>query len=941
MLMKNSTFRLLMVACIVFVASYANAQVKLGDKVEVGQTYVVDETTQSSTLTISFNTNKPASSYEETADTTIFSWSTCQNNKGFQAAVYAADTANAPKVNPNDKFKVRSGRFRSNENPGHVTSVASLQELLMKWQEVNPGSPDSAVYTVNAPSACLFDVDGDTTNQAYGIHPGIYKKLENEVVFRFAGMLLTSDLQFSLDTYDEGNTGKTASYDLEVKFGSIDTTITNFYVTGSGKKEVKVAEAAGLTMDDLSFQSEVHIILKTNGTDTPIQEGVYDPTVVMDDITVTFGLPSWVDPAVGLLEDSTVTNMDAPATGVLNEESTFGIHLQDKNRVASLNIINNLPGNDEYSEPKITFLDTLGVMANDGSGNYTVPVDYTITPSTYNSDNGTWSEPYITIAAPSSGAADDDIMFYFKYTPKSTSAEPETFEINNGIRVWYDYYLKGVEPVAQEWNISDDAFNALGELSADTTINGLTIYADDDKTVTIEENGKSIGGMDFTYRLKFGGSARFTDGVPSARVLAFDVTGNTMITVAAMSSSSSSDRELAIAAGSEDNVIATFPAMGASIGKKDYYYKGGPTTIYMYSPSSGVNVYYIKATPLSMVASKIVYFGATAPGSILPSDSTLIQSLTDAGNDVTYMDDNDAVGTFDYSPYDVVVFGESCSSSKVVPFGTESNYPIPSVVLEPLAPRDGKWGWWDAASDASVYVDDASAATNWNYIDVTTSHYITSNFAWGDMFKYSTAADSGITSHAYGVDLSTVVPEAIGVARNASIADPFRMVWAIPAGSTLGITGVTLQNRMVYCGLHAFTLAGDDDGATNFGTIYATDDFREMFVRMVQWAGGQGDDGEKNPTAVQNVASQSSDVMVYPNPAVDYATVKFTLDNQQMVSLNLFNVMGQKLEIQESQIMTSGTKEIKFSTSSLNRGLYIYQLNIGSKSFAGKLSITR
>ena len=57
----------------------------------------------------------------------------------------------------------------------------------------------------------------------------------------------------------------------------------------------------------------------------------------------------------------------------------------------------------------------------------------------------------------------------------------------------------------QEWNISSASFNALGEVSTTTTVDGLTIYANSEKTVTIDDNNKSLDGMDFTSRLKLGG----------------------------------------------------------------------------------------------------------------------------------------------------------------------------------------------------------------------------------------------------------------------------------------------------------------------------------------------------------------------------------------------------------------------------------------------------
>ncbi|MDF1572017.1 MAG: cadherin-like beta sandwich domain-containing protein [Bacteroidales bacterium] len=146
----------------------------------------------------------------------------------------------------------------------------------------------------------------------------------------------------------------------------------------------------------------------------------------------------------------------------------------------------------------------------------------------------------------------------------------------------------------REWNISADAYKYLGTLDATQKVAGLTIYANPGKTVTIDANNKTVDEMNFTNRLKLGGSGSFDEnGQPLGRVLGVDVKGNTGITVAAMSSSGSEDRVLNIAAGHKDSIIAEFPALGASLTKGVYTYEGEATTLYFYSPSSGVNVYYI------------------------------------------------------------------------------------------------------------------------------------------------------------------------------------------------------------------------------------------------------------------------------------------------------------------------------------------------------------
>lgn len=143
------------------------------------------------------------------------------------------------------------------------------------------------------------------------------------------------------------------------------------------------------------------------------------------------------------------------------------------------------------------------------------------------------------------------------------------------------------------WNFSDweeTTFNAV------TTIDGLTVMANEENTVVIDGNKKTIEGANNTYkctkRLKLGGT-----GSAEARNLYFEVTGPCTINVGLISSSSSADRTLNVATGTFDNVVASLQAVGSPAQEQTYKYESNePTTVYLYSPSSGVNIYYIEVT---------------------------------------------------------------------------------------------------------------------------------------------------------------------------------------------------------------------------------------------------------------------------------------------------------------------------------------------------------
>ena len=141
------------------------------------------------------------------------------------------------------------------------------------------------------------------------------------------------------------------------------------------------------------------------------------------------------------------------------------------------------------------------------------------------------------------------------------------------------------------WNISDDAFNSLGALTSNTIVNNLLIAANATSAVTVDASSKTVDGISFTSRLKLGGA-----GTTESRHVSFMVTGSCNITAYLISSSSSADRTLNIAAGTFNNVVGSMSAPGTAVNKQSFDYSGDATTFYLYSSSGGVNIYGIRLT---------------------------------------------------------------------------------------------------------------------------------------------------------------------------------------------------------------------------------------------------------------------------------------------------------------------------------------------------------
>ena len=175
-----------------------------------------------------------------------------------------------------------------------------------------------------------------------------------------------------------------------------------------------------------------------------------------------------------------------------------------------------------------------------------------------------------------------------------------TVTAENGTTKDYTVYFNVLPPPTGDvsvWNFSD--FDTNDGITSITTIKCLTILPATSGTnpVAIDGNPKSIDGFTgsaaFSQRLKLAGT-----GSTTARCVSFDVTGNAIITVYGMAPSPISPpnppRTLNINAGS--STIGTLSdATGSAILGGVFKYTGGSaTTIYMFSPDGGFNIYYIR-----------------------------------------------------------------------------------------------------------------------------------------------------------------------------------------------------------------------------------------------------------------------------------------------------------------------------------------------------------
>ncbi|WP_337668238.1 hypothetical protein [Prevotella sp.] len=150
----------------------------------------------------------------------------------------------------------------------------------------------------------------------------------------------------------------------------------------------------------------------------------------------------------------------------------------------------------------------------------------------------------------------------------------------------------------QEWNFS--TWNT-GDYTEEITKDGLTLYATSGKKITVDGNTKTVDGIKYTQRLKFGGTGSWDGDTPVGRVLSFAVSGNCDIYIVLAHSSKSGDaRDLKIDAvieGNKTNIGSISVNANEIKSGTVVYNQTKPATIYIYSGNSGINLYDIKVTP--------------------------------------------------------------------------------------------------------------------------------------------------------------------------------------------------------------------------------------------------------------------------------------------------------------------------------------------------------
>lgn len=96
-----------------------------------------------------------------------------------------------------------------------------------------------------------------------------------------------------------------------------------------------------------------------------------------------------------------------------------------------------------------------------------------------------------------------------------------------------------------------------------------------------------------------------------------------------------------------------------------------------------------------------------------------------------------------------------------------------------------------------------------------------------------------------------------------------------------------------------------------------------------------------DPLGVNSIDKKEFELSVFPNPSVDAATVNFKLTSEEIVTVEIYNIVGSLVSTIESGNKTAGTHSIKIDNTTLSNGSYFVKLTVGNTTAASKFNVIK
>ena len=98
--------------------------------------------------------------------------------------------------------------------------------------------------------------------------------------------------------------------------------------------------------------------------------------------------------------------------------------------------------------------------------------------------------------------------------------------------------------------------------------------------------------------------------------------------------------------------------------------------------------------------------------------------------------------------------------------------------------------------------------------------------------------------------------------------------------------------------------------------------------------------GENTLTEI-NVNDSLITISTYPNPFSTIVNFKFNLEEEAKVNIEIFNIVGSKVETIHNSILKPGDYLFRWDGSSYDNGIYLYNFKVDDKIETGRVILRR
>ncbi|MBD3340061.1 MAG: T9SS type A sorting domain-containing protein, partial [Candidatus Lokiarchaeota archaeon] len=79
----------------------------------------------------------------------------------------------------------------------------------------------------------------------------------------------------------------------------------------------------------------------------------------------------------------------------------------------------------------------------------------------------------------------------------------------------------------------------------------------------------------------------------------------------------------------------------------------------------------------------------------------------------------------------------------------------------------------------------------------------------------------------------------------------------------------------------------------------------------------------------------------YPNPFNPYTSIRYTIPNEENVTLKVYNIIGEEIATLVNEKKQPGSYTVRFDASHLPSGIYIYQIKTQNFNTTKKMLLVR